>query len=83
MMGVLPLQYPEGESAESLGLTGRETFEVEAASGPGGTLRVTATPDGGEPITFDARLRIDTAREFEYFRHGGILLYAVRRALAA
>ena len=83
MMGVLPLQYPEGESAASLGLTGRETFEVEAASGPGGTLRVTATPDGGEPITFDARLRIDTAREFEYFRHGGILLYAVRRALAA
>ena len=83
MMGVLPLQYPEGASAESLGLTGRETFEVEAPSGPGGTLRVTATPDGGEPIAFDARLRIDTAREFEYFRHGGILLYAVRRALAA
>ncbi len=83
MMGVLPLQYPEGESAASLGVSGREMFEVEAASGPGGTLRVTATPDGGEPITFDARLRIDTAREFEYFRHGGILLYAVRRALAA
>jgi aconitate hydratase len=82
MTGVLPLQYPEGENAESLGLTGRETFDVEAASGPGGTLRVTATPDGGQAITFDARLRIDTAREFEYFRHGGILLYAVRRALA-
>jgi aconitate hydratase len=83
MMGVLPLQFPEGESAESLGLTGREAFDVEAASGPGGTLRVTATPDGGEPIAFDARLRIDTAREFDYYRHGGILLYAVRRALAA
>jgi aconitate hydratase A / 2-methylisocitrate dehydratase len=83
MMGVLPLQYREGESAESLGLTGRETFDVEAPSGPGGTLRVTATPDGDEPIAFAARLRIDTAREFEYFRHGGILLYAVRRALAA
>ena len=74
---------PPPKAPASLGLTGRETFEVEAASGPGGTLRVTATPDGGEPITFDARLRIDTAREFEYFRHGGILLYAVRRALAA
>jgi len=83
MMGVLPLQFPEGASAESLGLTGRESFEVEAASAPGGTLRVTATPDDGEPVAFDARVRIDTAREFEYYRHGGILLYAVRRALAA
>jgi aconitate hydratase len=83
MMGVLPLQFPEGASAESLGLTGRETFDIEAPSGPGGTLRVTATPEGGEPVAFDARLRIDTAREFEYYRHGGILLYAVRRALAA
>jgi aconitate hydratase A / 2-methylisocitrate dehydratase len=83
MMGVLPLQFAEGESAESLGLTGRETFDIEAPSGPGGTLPVTATPDGGDPITFDARVRIDTAPEFEYFRHGGILLYAVRRALAA
>ncbi|HEU5213704.1 MAG TPA: aconitate hydratase [Gaiellaceae bacterium] len=83
MMGVLPLQFPEGESAESLGLTGRESFDVEAASGPGGTIRVTATPDGGEPVAFDARVRIDTAREFDYYRHGGILLYAVRRALAA
>jgi aconitate hydratase len=78
MMGVLPLQYPEGQTAESLGLTGRETFDVEAPSGPGGTVRVTA--DG---VSFDARVRIDTAREFEYFRHGGILLYAIRRALAA
>jgi aconitate hydratase len=83
MMGILPLQFPDGQSAESLGLTGRETFDVEAASGPGGTLHVTATPDDGEPIEFDARLRIDTGREFEYYRHGGILLYAVRRALTA
>jgi aconitate hydratase len=82
MMGILPLEYPAGENAESLGITGRETFDVEAPSGHGGAVRVTATADGGEPIGFDARVRIDTAREFEYFRHGGILLYAVRRALA-
>jgi aconitate hydratase len=78
MMGVLPLQFPEGENAESLGLTGREIFDVEAPSAHGGTVRVTV--DG---VSFDARVRIDTAREFEYYRHGGILLYAVRRALAA
>jgi aconitate hydratase len=82
MMGILPLEFPADESAESLGLTGRETFDIEPPSGPGGQLRVTATPDGGEPIAFDARVRIDTAREFEYFEHGGILLHAVRRALA-
>jgi aconitate hydratase len=82
MMGILPLEFPAGENGESLGLTGRETFDIESPTGPGGQLRVTATPDGGEPITFDAGVRIDTAREFEYFRHGGILLHAVRRALS-
>jgi aconitate hydratase len=82
MMGILPLEFPAGENGESLGLTGRETFDIESPTGPGGQLRVSATPDGGEPITFDAAVRIDTAREFEYFRHGGILLHAVRRALS-
>jgi aconitate hydratase len=77
MMGILPLEFPAGENAESLGLTGRETFDIEAPSGHGGALRVQAGED-----SFDARVRIDTAREFEYFRHGGILLHAVRRALA-
>ena len=82
MMGVLPLQFPAGETGESLGLTGRERFDVEAPAGAGGSVRVTATPDGGDPISFAARVRIDTAREFDYFRHGGILLHAVRRAAA-
>ncbi|MFN2469693.1 MAG: aconitate hydratase [Gaiellaceae bacterium] len=81
MMGLLPLEYPVGETRKTLGLTGREAFDVEAPSRQGGTVRVTATPDGGEPVTFDARVRIDTKREFEYYRHGGILLHAVRRAL--
>jgi aconitate hydratase len=82
MMGILPLEYPAGENAESLGLSGREQFDVESPAGPGGHVRLMITPDGGEPIEFDARVRIDTAREFEYYRHGGILLHAVRRALA-
>ena len=82
MMGILPLQFAQGDSAETLGLTGREAFDIDAPTRQGGTVRVAATPDGGEPIVFDATVRIDTAREFDYFRHGGILLHAVRRALA-
>src|SRR3712207_92061 len=82
MMGVLPLEFADGETRDTLGLTGREAFDVEAPRRQGGAVRVTATPDGGEPVSFDARVRIDTAREFEYFRHGGILLHAVRRALS-
>jgi aconitate hydratase A / 2-methylisocitrate dehydratase len=82
MMGILPLEYPSGQNAESLGLTGREEFDVAAPSGHGGELHVTVRRDDGDPVEFDARLRIDTAREFEYYRHGGILLHAVRRALS-
>jgi aconitate hydratase len=92
-MGVLPLQFPEGESVQSLGLTGEETFAIdgvaEAASavegGKGGehTVQVRAEREGGEPIAFDARVRIDTPREAEYFRHGGILQFVLRTLLAA
>ncbi len=82
MMGIAPLEFPAGANRESLGLTGREVFDVDAPEGHGGTVPVTATPDGGDPISFDGRVRIDTEREFQYYRHGGILLYAVRRALA-
>jgi aconitate hydratase len=90
-MGVLPLQFPDGESASSLGLSGEEVFSVEgiadAASavegGQGGaqTVRVTAERDGGETVEFDARVRIDTPREAEYFRHGGILQFVLRQLL--
>ena len=84
-MGIVPLQYPDGETAESLGLTGRETFTVEGLeNGEASSARVTATPDGGgEPVTFTARVRLDTPREREYLRHGGILLYALRKLAAA
>jgi aconitate hydratase len=80
-MGIVPLQYPDGEGAESLGLTGRETFAVEGlANGEASKATVTATPDdGGEPVVFTARVRLDTPRERDYLRHGGILLYALRK----
>ena len=77
-MGVLPLQFPAGQNAESLGLTGEETFSIEG---------VTAMNDGATPktvkvtagdITFDAVVRIDTPGEADYYRHGGIMQYVLR-----
>jgi len=89
-MGVLPLQFPDGESARSLGLTGEETFAIEGLAegmadggGPPGQARVSAARDGAEPVRFDARVRIDTPREADYFRHGGILQYVLRALLAS
>ncbi len=78
MMGILPLQFAEGESRESLGLTGRERFSilgVEDAEAP----EVTVRADDKE---FRARLRLDTPQEREYLRHGGILPYVLRRLLS-
>jgi aconitate hydratase len=89
-MGVLPLQFPEGESARSLGLTGEELFTItglaeamEDGGAPPREVRVRAERAGEEPVEFDARVRIDTPREAEYFRHGGILQYVLRQLLAA
>jgi aconitate hydratase len=79
MMGILPLQYPDGENAESLGLTGRETFSVSGIDNADAT-EVTVRADEKE---FTARVRLDTPREREYVRHGGILQYVLRRLLAA
>src|SRR5579885_697046 len=80
-MGVAPLQFQPGESAKSLGLTGREVFEITGlASGDAKEVTVKATPtDGGNAITFKARVRIDTPKEREYYRHGGILQYVLRQ----
>jgi aconitate hydratase len=80
-MGVLPLQFPEGQNASTLGIRGKETFEITG---------VTALNDGKTPKTvhvkagdveFDATVRIDTPTEADYFRHGGILQYAIRNLL--
>jgi aconitate hydratase len=74
-MGILPLQFPDGGSAASLGLTGHEEFAVEGVDN-GEAREVTVRADGTE---FRARVRLDTPREREYFRHGGILIYALRK----
>jgi aconitate hydratase len=79
MMGVLPLQYLWGESRESLGLTGREEYSISGV-GDGEAHEVTVRADGTE---FRATVRLDTPREREYFMHGGILPYVLRRLLAA
>jgi aconitate hydratase len=80
-MGVLPLQYPDGENAQSLGLTGEETFDITG---------ITRLDDGATPATvhvsagdveFDAVVRIDTPGEAEYYRHGGIMQYVLRSLL--
>jgi aconitate hydratase len=87
-MGVLPLQYPSGENAASLGLDGTETFDISGVTALNdgstpATVHVTATRDGGEPVEFDADLRIDTPGEADYYRNGGILQYVLRRMLAS
>ncbi len=78
MMGILPLQYLPGESRESLGLTGREVFSITGLEN-GEAAEVTVTADG---TSFRATVRLDTPREREYVRHGGILPYVLRRLLA-
>ena len=81
-MGVLPLQFPDGESVESLGLEGTETFDLAPLEEGARTLAVTATPaNGGDPVEFEARVRIDTPNEWQYYRHGGILHFVLRGLL--
>jgi aconitate hydratase len=75
--GVLPLQFPAGESMGSLGLTGEETFDVAALAE--GARTVTVGASGG--VEFEARVRIDTANEWQYYRHGGILQFVLRRVV--
>jgi aconitate hydratase A / 2-methylisocitrate dehydratase len=79
MMGILPLQFMDGENPESLGLTGREEFSIAGIEG-GEADEVTVRADDKE---FRARVRLDTPREREYFRHGGILQFVLRRLLAS
>ncbi|HWL61616.1 MAG TPA: aconitate hydratase AcnA [Steroidobacteraceae bacterium] len=84
-MGVLPLQFAPGTNAQSLGLTGKETFSITGATDASRRMvEVVATPDGGgKPIVFEARVRIDTPKEREYYQHGGILHYVLRQLAAS
>jgi aconitate hydratase len=82
-MGVLPLQYKDGQSAQSLGLTGRERFEIVGLNqGAAKVVKVIATAEDGKKTEFDARLRIDTPKELDYYQHGGILHYVLRQLAA-
>jgi aconitate hydratase len=85
-MGVLPLEFPAGQSWQSLGLTGEEVFDFPSLGDdlqPGSTLKVVATAPGGRKKEFDARVRIDTPVEIEYYRNGGILQTVLRKLLEA
>ena len=78
-MGVLPLQLPDGETLDSLGLTGEETIDVgDLDDGEAKSVKVTAARDGSDPIEFEARVRLDTPNEVRYFQHGGILHRVLR-----
>ncbi len=85
-MGILPLQFEAGKNAESLGLTGEETYEIvgfkerlEKKLENGRTVSVEATGADGKKTTFEARIRIDTPQEILYYQHGGILQYVLRQ----
>ena len=85
-MGVLPLQFPEGESYASLGLDGTETYDIAGiealnAGETPKTVHVTATKADGTVVGFDAVVRIDTPGEADYYRNGGILQYVLRNLM--
>jgi aconitate hydratase len=88
-MGILPLQFEDGKNAESLGLTGEETYDIlgfcerlNSKFENGRTVTVAATSADGKKKTFEARIRIDTPQEIEYYKHGGILQYVLRQLAA-
>ncbi len=80
-MGVLPLQFKEGDSHESLNLTGKESFEIEGLYDKADSVTVHAAMDNGKTVSFEAQIRIDTPKEWEYYKHGGILQYVLRGLL--
>jgi aconitate hydratase len=82
-MGVLPLQFKDGQNTQSLGLNGKESFEIVGLNrGAAKSVKVIAKTDAGKTIEFEARLRIDTPKELDYYQHGGILQYVLRQLAA-
>jgi aconitate hydratase len=84
-MGVLPLQFSDGDSVQSLGLTGRETFSIPGLSGGEDVPRqlTVKASSGAQAVAFEVTVRIDTPKEQRYFQHGGILQFVLRQLLAA
>jgi aconitate hydratase len=79
-MGVLPLNFRPGETAESLGLDGTETYSITGlGDGTAGHVEVVAQSEDGSSVSFQAVVRLDTPKEIEYYRHGGILHYVLRQ----
>jgi aconitate hydratase len=82
-MGILPLEFTDGANAQSLGLTGTETFDIVGLDDARAKqVEVRATAADGSVKTFNARVRIDTPNEIDYYRNGGILHYVLRRLAA-
>lgn len=78
------MQFNEGQNAQSLGLTGKETFEIVGLNrGAAKVVKVLARSDAGQTTEFEARLRIDTPKELDYYQHGGILQYVLRQLAVA
>ena len=84
-MGVLPVQFKDGETRASLGLTATDSFSIKGLADlkPGQDIEVDVTREDGSTFTFTALCRIDTANEMEYYRNGGILQYVLRNLAAA
>ena len=84
MMGVLPLQFKDGESADSLGLNGREEISVDINEDvqPHDIIKVHVKKENGEVVDFDVIVRFDSQVEIDYYRHGGILQMVLRNKLA-
>lgn len=80
LFGVIPLQFKEGQSADSLGLTGKEQFSIDITDAKPGQ-DVIVKVDGGKVSEFTATLRIDTESEMMYYKHGGVLNYVIRENL--
>jgi aconitate hydratase len=78
-MGILPLQFMDGETAAGLGLDGSEAYDITPPAPGDSETGVTATPADGGAVSFRVRVRIDTPKEWDYYRHGGILHYMVRQ----
>ncbi|MEC9357803.1 MAG: hypothetical protein VX836_08035, partial [Pseudomonadota bacterium] len=81
-MGVLPLNFTDGQSAASLGLDGNEVFDIEGLVDGAPEVTVNAKKPDGDVVSFKARVRIDTPKEWLYYKHGGVLNYVLRELAA-